>query len=169
MSGRGSTAERKKPEQRANDTPKGASMTGQPDPQPEFHLTCKADLWAIRNALVDVEMFLLKRGINRSRIADLCLVLAEATTNIARHAYRDSGGEIRLSLRLDGSRLHCELTDKGRAFDPTTIGHCAPEPAQFSEGGYGWFIIRHLSDSISYSRKGRCNLLRFSVPLDLSG
>lgn len=167
MSGRG-TAEREKPDQRAIDMPKGASMTGKPDLQTEFHLTCQADHWAIRNALVDIELFLLECGVMRSRIADLCLVLAEAMTNIARHAYRDSDGEICVRLRLGGSRLRCDLTDTGVAFDPSTLGLCAPDPAQFSEGGYGWFIIRHLSDSVSYSRQKSRNLLQFSIPLDLA-
>ncbi|WP_071795824.1 ATP-binding protein [Natronohydrobacter thiooxidans] len=141
-------------------------MTGQSELQSEFHLACKGELWAIRNALDDVERFLLEHGVTRCRIADLSLILAEAMTNIVRHGYRDSAGEIVLSLRLEGRRLRCELTDRGQPFDPSALGRSAPEPAQFNEGGYGWFIIRHLSDGVSYSRRDGHNLLRFSVPFD---
>jgi len=141
-------------------------MTGQSEPHSEFHLDCKGELWAIRSALVDVEMFLSERGVTRSRITDLCLVLAEAMTNIARHAYRDSTGDISLTLTVQDSFLRCELTDGGVAFDPAALGHNAPDPAQFREGGYGWFIIRHLSEGLSYSRKNGRNSLSFSVSLD---
>lgn len=141
-------------------------MTGESDLQSHLHLVCKSEFRAIRTALGEVEKYLLDRGVPRSRISDLCLVLAEAMTNIARHAYRDDAGDIWLTLTLAGNRLRCKLVDHGAPFDPSALGHNSPDPAQLREGGYGWFIIRHLSEGVSYSHEEGRNALRLSVPLD---
>lgn len=140
-------------------------MTGHSGLNTDLQLACRGDLWAIRNALKDVEDFLTGHGVARSEIEDITLVLAEAMTNIARHAYSEAKGDIRLTLRLNKRRMQCEIADTGCAFDPSGLGQTAPEPTVFSEGGYGWFIIRSLSDGLSYTRKNGRNNLSFSLPV----
>lgn len=140
-------------------------MTGRSELDTELHLTCNGELWAIREALLEVETFLKLHGIHTGDIEDIQLVLAEAMTNIARHAYPVGTDQIWLSLRLNASRIECDLLDRGVAFDPSKLGQTPPEPALCNEGGYGWFIIRSLSEGLNYTRKNGCNNLSFSVPI----
>ncbi len=140
-------------------------MTGHSGLATELDLTLKGELWAIRDALCEVESFLQNQGVSKGDIEDIQLVLAEAMTNIARHAYPDGRDKIWLTLRLNEGRMECDLVDRGIAFDPSQLGRSPPEPALCNEGGYGWFIIRSLSEGLRYKRKNGCNNLSFSVPI----
>ena len=139
-------------------------MTGQSETEARFRAACKGDLWSIRTLLAEAEGFLRKQGFPQDRIDDLKLVLAEAMTNIARHGYSGQTGEISLSLHVVDDGLLCEVVDTGIAFDPSGLGHSAPEPAQVREGGYGWFIIRTMSQSLCYAREKGRNKLSFRFP-----
>lgn len=140
-------------------------MTSRSGLATDLRLTCKAETWAIRDALGAVESFLTAHDVRKDDIDDIQLVLAEAMTNIVRHAYPVNLDQIWLRVRLRGDRLECDLQDRGVAFDPGQLGKSLPEPATCREGGYGWFIIRSLSEGLCYSRKNGRNTLTFSVPL----
>lgn len=128
-------------------------------------LTSHSEITKIRTALADVEAFLVAQGLASGWIEDICLVLAEAMTNIARHGYKEEIGNIRLSLTLDEGCLNCKLVDSGIAFDPSELGHVLPDPRMLQEGGYGWFIIRNLTEGLQYSHEKGYNCLKFSVPV----
>lgn len=129
-----------------------------------LRLACDSNFHAIRQVLLRVTSFLQSHDLDQNEINDLQLVLAEAMTNIARHAYPSKANRIWLLLVLSGCRVTCHLSDRGVAFDPTDLGEHPPEPALRSEGGYGWFIIRSLSDGLTYTRRDGRNTLTFSIP-----
>lgn len=114
------------------------------------------------------------------------LALAEVLNNVVEHAYADRpAGEIRLSLWRDSARLHCLVEDRGRAMpglsppdDDPREGQasedcpsegcprsCACRVRDLAEGGWGWSLIRALTEDLGYERSGRANRLRFAVPL----
>lgn len=128
-------------------------------------LVSKGELKKIRHTLVEVEAFLKSRGLSECLIGDINLVLAEAMTNIIRHGGLESTDEICLTLSLRDGTMSCVLVDTGVSFDPAELGHALPDPNQLKEGGYGWFIIRNLSQSIKYSRENGRNSLSFALPL----
>ena len=140
-------------------------MSGLTDQRADLSLVSKSELWQIRRTLAQVEEFLEERGFSQDRIGDINLVLAEAITNIVRHGYLDTTGEIRLSLSLEDGNLNCQLVDTGVAFDPEILGHAPPDPGKLKDGGYGWFIIRHLSRCVRYSHENGHNSLSFTLPL----
>ncbi len=130
-----------------------------------LQMQCGGDLREIRAAVKHVETRLHASGLDKSVIEDLNLALTEAMTNIARHGYLGQAGDIHLSIRVDDTYLTCQLEDSGIAFDPTLLGHNAPNPSDLKEGGYGWYIIRKLSDQLFYAREDGRNRLNFRLPL----
>ncbi len=134
-----------------------------------LELECQGSLCEIREALEHVAVYLRARRIKREWIEDLNLVLAEALSNIARHGYRDGSGWIKLELDLGETSLDCEITDLGAKFDPSILGRSTPSPTELAEGGYGWFIIRSLTRTLKYLHEDGRNILRFSIPVAVSG
>jgi serine/threonine-protein kinase RsbW len=75
------------------------------------------------------------------------LALAEALSNVVRHAYRgDPTQEIELEIESDETRLIVIVRDWGPPFDPTQLA-----PADFEmpgPGGYGLRLIEELMDEV---------------------
>jgi serine/threonine-protein kinase RsbW len=67
----------------------------------------------MRRVLGDI---LSRVGVDEGSIADLLLAVTEACTNVLRHSGQGRGYEI--VARVTGNRLHLEVVDNGRGFDP---------------------------------------------------
>jgi serine/threonine-protein kinase RsbW len=67
----------------------------------------------MRRVLGDI---LNRVGVDEGSIADLLLAVTEACTNVLRHSGQGRGYEI--VARVTGNRLHLEVVDNGRGFDP---------------------------------------------------
>ncbi|WP_421905181.1 ATP-binding protein [Mameliella sp.] len=99
------------------------------------------------------------------------LVVAEVLNNIVEHAYKDrAGGDILLRLVFAADRLSVESTDFGLPMPSGTPPSGAPAdldvPVEdLPEGGFGWFLIRSLSENLDYRHDGDSNRLRLSIPL----
>lgn len=99
------------------------------------------------------------------------VVLAEALNNVMEHAYREEDGHpIRLSLSMGNDILKCVITDEGNPIPGGKApGGSEPvlnvPPAELPEGGFGWFLIHNMAESVHYERLGVGNALtiRFSV------
>ncbi|MBS0563903.1 MAG: ATP-binding protein [Proteobacteria bacterium] len=126
------------------------------------------------------------RQITAEDAGALELVLAEVLNNVVEHAYAHRpAGEIRLSLWRAPARLHCLVEDLGRALPGLsppdddlpgdgTPDRCPPDDCartcacrvrDLAEGGWGWSLIRALTEDLGYERTGKANRLRFAVPL----
>ena len=124
----------------------------------------------IRDALHRMRQHLAMHGLCNDRLGTIELVLAEALNNIAEHAYDgQANGPVWLNAHSDHDRLRVVLRDRGRAMP----GHALPgahlpdidgAPETLPEGGFGWFLIRDLSDAVDYARVGATNrlILQFS-------
>ena len=91
----------------------------------------------------------------------LNLALAEGFTNAVRHAHADlpETTPIDIELSVSSGRLEIRIFDRGQPFDPDVLTE--PEPGALREGGYGWFLLRRLSDRVSYECvQDRLNCLR---------
>ena len=70
-------------------------------------------------------------------------------------------------MRHDGG-LHCTVSDTGAPMP----GLCLPEGqfqplkdlADLPEGGFGWFLIRSLTEGLAYQRSKGLNRLSFQLP-----
>ncbi len=87
----------------------------------------------------------------------LCLILAEGFTNAVRHAHAKHPPEtpIRLEISARPEHVQVNIWDYGEPFDPLSLPPYDSSHFDASNaptGGYGWFLMRKLSDQISYER-----------------
>jgi serine/threonine-protein kinase RsbW len=93
------------------------------------------------------------------------LVLAEVLNNVAEHAYADEPGDIELSLERREGSVAVRVADQGRSMPDRRLplGE-APNPLDLPEGGFGWNLIRQLTDELCYRHHEGWNLLTFVLP-----
>jgi two-component sensor histidine kinase len=89
-----------------------------------LHQLCRA----ISHSRLDVkriELVLVERPLRMN--SDCCwrlgMIVSELITNAARHAFRESGGVIRVELRSSQSFVECRVTDNGTAAANIRPGH----------------------------------------------
>jgi serine/threonine-protein kinase RsbW len=125
----------------------------------------------IRTALADMRVFLNTNGFDADACGTAEIVLAEALNNIAEHAFATTtAGTIRVTLTPGQSSLTAEIIDKGIALPGLCppVGQLPPlggTTRSLPEGGFGWFLIRTLTDCLSYTRIGGENHLCLRLAL----
>jgi len=92
---------------------------------------------------------------------NLQLAVDEAFTNIASYAYEDEVGNVQIRISVNGEAVVVSLIDSGKPFDPLKI-----EPPDITlgiderkVGGLGIYLIRKMTDSVTYERKDGQNIL----------
>ena len=94
------------------------------------------------------------------------LALAEVLNNITEHAYANRPGLIRVSLQRSVAGLCCEIVDCGAGMPGGRLpGGRFPDLADLPEGGFGWGLIRALTQDLRYVRTAGENRLTFLIPL----
>ncbi|MDB6182818.1 ATP-binding protein [Paracoccus fistulariae] len=145
--------------------------------QKMFHRVLCADPAVVRQTLMDIrDRF--RDDVSLDTLGRLELVLAEVMNNITEHAgvlhLRDPGHpkpSIHLSIVRHPAGLACGITDDGpllpaECLQPRNLpGGTYPD---LEEGGFGWFLIQDLTQSLCYYREGGRNFLDFSVPFAAS-
>lgn len=95
------------------------------------------------------------------------IVLAEALNNIVEHAYAQMPGEIEVTLAVTDCGIQCDIIDFGLPMPGAILpsGHLPAQGvlADLPEGGFGWYLIRTLSQDLQYRRDGGRNLLSFRI------
>ena len=96
----------------------------------------------------------------------LRLVLAEAYSNVVRHAHKEKPNlPVLLRLEVTDRDLALEVWDYGQGYDLSK--YAMPVPEQMPDGGYGWLIMNRLMDRVEYKLEidGRnCLKLEASLP-----
>lgn len=137
----------------------------------DLHLVFPADQSAVRRALKAAMQFLRSQDTTPGQSGSAELVLAEVINNIIEHAYRgDRAGliEIRLSRRDD--QVLFTVLDDGLPMPgggaPAGRPHDLDRDTQdMPEGGFGWFLIRELTEDLDYRRDESRNCLHFRMRL----
>ena len=99
-------------------------------------------------------------GLSADRVGAVELVAEELLVNIIHYAYPEGGGEVTVGCHTDtAGRVVMTFIDRGPPFDPLAL-----PPPNIGEdidartvGGLGVFIVRHLSEDVSYARCGDTN------------
>ncbi|WP_420328037.1 ATP-binding protein [Mameliella sp.] len=138
-----------------------------------FLVCCRMDSTAedVRATLTGINALLQGQEMAPPPDSNWELVVAEVLNNIVEHAYEDrAGGDILLRLVFTPDRLSVESTDFGLPMPSGTPPSGAPAdldvPVEdLPEGGFGWFLIRSLSENLDYRHDGDSNRLRLSIPL----
>ncbi len=107
---------------------------------------------------------LAEHGIDAARLDDACLALTEAINNVHEHAYGGEGGPVSVAAEGRSGRFSLTLRDRGTGMKGILPGErlpsCDAGLETLPEGGFGWFMIRQLADSVEYSSKSGRNTLR---------
>jgi serine/threonine-protein kinase RsbW len=98
------------------------------------------------------------------------LVLAEAYSNVIRHAHRDRPDlPVMIRLELCKNDIRLEIWDQGKGYNMSNYD--PPKPEEKKPNGYGWLIMNRLMDRVDYQLQidGRnCLQLEASLPTQTS-
>jgi len=125
---------------------------------------------ATRKLMRQLREILLARNLTEDTVHTTELVLAEVLNNIVEHAYASGPGPIRLTLSHCPGWLGICVRDQGRPLPRELLqGDGTPAPEHHAqdlpEGGFGWHLIRSLTQDLHYQREGEENLLSFRIAL----
>lgn len=128
-----------------------------------------SDPIAVRQGLKSLFESLLLRRLDDTDRGKAEIVLAEALNNIVEHAYADGTGEIELTICLNRRGLNCRIIDHGAPMPGGAMpGGVLTAPEDFPEGGFGWHLIRTLSEDLRYARVAGRNQLTFRLATEQS-
>jgi len=152
---------------------RAAKMILGPEPSASRPSICSTVLpgtsQAVRAVLLDLRRRWGEIGVPGLTAALAEQVLAEVLNNIVEHALPDTPeGEIRLSLCIAPGGISFEVRDNGKPMPGGQIPGgriAAPSDriADLPEGGFGWAMIRAMTDDLRYQRCDGWNRLRFRV------
>jgi serine/threonine-protein kinase RsbW len=120
------------------------------------HLTVKSEIKLLNQVQQWFEQFcrqnLSQLGWPETQLYRLKLALAEGFTNAVRHAHSALPPETTIDIEvcLWSDRLEMRIWDYGQPFNPDAIAE--PKPGTLQVGGYGWFLLRRLTDRVVYER-----------------
>ena len=160
--------------------PEGSVPQGRPHQQlrQKTRLRLVASHAGVRQGLKSLRLALHAAGLDATDIDRAEMILAEVLKNIAEHAFAGlPPGIIQLHLSHRSTALHCRIIDSGRPMpgnilpgglakgDGLEAGLSGACRANLPEGGFGWPLIHHLTQALSYLRKDGLNRLTLSIPL----
>lgn len=141
----------------------------QPGISADLNVQLKSDNLSIRSALGEVIAALKTRRVDPDALGTVEIVLAEALNNVVEHAYamRDDG-VIEISGHITPGQLVFDIADEGI---PMPLGQVPEGPAAsvdvpmdaMPEGGFGWFLIREMTEDLTYARVNGRNLLSLTM------
>lgn len=129
-----------------------------------LQLAIKSVQSEVSNVLCAITKWLESHKVEPATVSDLELVMAEALNNVVEHAYLYAeDGEIDILVTLRPVELKVLITDSGRKFDgPPEFREMDVENFSFEElpeGGFGWNLIRSLTDVIEFEHADKKNRL----------
>lgn len=121
---------------------------------------------ALAPAAARVRLFLDARGVDRTAVFAVEMVIEEIATNAIKYAFHNNhSGEIVIEASATPTRAHLLIEDNGEAFNPTD----APDPdvnrslEDMPIGGLGIHLVRELTDGFDYQRVDGRNQIRVWV------
>lgn len=126
--------------------------------------------YAVRQVLIDSAEYLRRAGVGDHDGRSAQIVLAEVLNNVVEHAFAHrADGLIEIGVSVEPDGLHFSVTDDGVAMPEGHLPHPTVHDlgvgfASLPEGGWGWALIRELSENLEYERKRNRNCLTFVIP-----
>lgn len=131
------------------------------------HIVIPSDPMAVRQALCALFDHLMAGPMCQDARDAAQIVLAEALNNIVEHAYAQGPGEIEVMIEFSPLGLACRIIDAGLPMPGGTLPDGTPATLgaghDLPEGGFGWHLIRSLSQDLNYRREGGRNMLSFRI------
>ncbi|MFK7751256.1 MAG: ATP-binding protein [Sedimentitalea sp.] len=124
-----------------------------------------------REGIARVISALTERGLSQDHLGTVEIALAESVNNIIEHAFAGLAPDVvRVRLLLERNLLVLTIHDNGNALPNEEMPPGDPADLQVArselpEGGFGWFLIRELTTTLSYVRKDGSNILTLQFDL----
>ena len=95
---------------------------------------------------------------------NIMIAVTEAVNNAIKHGNKgDKNKNVSLTLSLDNNTISFKVEDEGHGFDYTNLPDpTAPENLE-KPGGRGIFLMKHLSDDVTFKNGGNVVLLDFFI------
>lgn len=126
--------------------------------------------FAVRDGLRDILGHPVMACQSDGLRGDAQMVLAEALNNIVEHAYHRADQSIALRMSLRSNVMAFEICDDGLPMPDLRLPEGLPQPIDsfetLPEGGFGWFIIRSLTENLTYQRIGARNHMSFQLKIE---
>ena len=124
-----------------------------------FQAHASAVMDSLPAILEGVARAVVAEGLGPQKAGSAELAVEEAVSNVCKYS---GPADIELVCLADDALFAIEISDTGRPFDPT--GRPDPDLTLGLEerpiGGLGVFLIKKVTDALSYERKGERNVLR---------
>ena len=134
-----------------------------------FSLSETATESGVRRLLAQGRARLLAAHVPEARLGTVELVWAEALNNIAEHAYAGiEPGIVHIDAAIEGRSVSALIRDRGKPLPGLTVPLAQlPESVgpldSLPEGGFGWFLINDLCESVAYRRQNGENELSLVI------
>ena len=109
-----------------------------------------------------IESVLADTPFRRKDVTAILLAIEEACTNVIRHAYLYAEGTLKIKISIHRDKLGISIYDRGRSFDfeKLTDPNLDHYVKTGRKGGLGIYLIRKVTDKVSYHTSGGVNELR---------
>ena len=121
----------------------------------------------VRRVMAILRQTLERWGMDQMTAGTVEIVLAEVLNNIVEHAYAEAPGQITLEMSLRPDKVECSICDTGAQMPGLALPEgklASRDPDNLPEGGFGWFLIRSLTEDLRYARQNDANHLYFCLP-----
>lgn len=122
-------------------------------------LKSKLENWKILSRFI--ELFLQKYNCSKNFIYEFILSCEEIFVNICFYAYKNSEGEVLVSIFILNKFIKIIFSDTGIKFDPTKFENKNINNKIYNRksGGLGIFLVKKFMNKIKYTRKNNKNIL----------
>lgn len=125
-----------------------------------------AELRSLPGFMTEISKCARLAGFDEGKVAAIELALEEVIVNVVKYSRTVPEDMIVVTCRTDGAdRLYIEVIDSGLPFDPLTKG--VPDTNSGIEdrtvGGLGIFLMKNMTDDVSYRREDGKNILTMQV------
>lgn len=105
-----------------------------------------------------------KYEINQELYGNMLITLTEAVSNAIIHGNcAKASKKVSISTDCSSKKILFTVQDEGSGFDPDNLPDPTAPENILSPGGRGVFLMRQLSDSVTFCDSGRSVILEFSL------
>ncbi|MCH2042812.1 MAG: ATP-binding protein [Saprospiraceae bacterium] len=103
-------------------------------------------------------------NIREELFGNMLITLTEAVSNAIIHGnHAKSSKKVYVSTELSQARICFHVKDEGQGFDPNQLPDPTAPENLMTPGGRGVFLMRQLSDNVSFDDSGRLVKLEFKL------
>ena len=125
-----------------------------------------ADVKNTQTVLAYIEEDMAQKNIPPAKQSNIVVATEEIFSNIAQYAYR-YGGFVHINTRIENNTYFVQFSDNGDLYNP--LEKTDPDITQSAEerdvGGLGIFLVKKMTDSVTYKRHKDRNILTIGINL----